>query len=643
MRSEGFRVVIFVQLITDIDLALALFEHQQSSTLNPPLSFEIWLLDELRKKIPRVERLLGSCPYRIISRREIEDGPPLDTVSALLCPTETTAGPHKPSRLLTEHAHKRGLPTYTLQHGFDNIGLTFFDKQYPASEVRFASRVIFTWSPLEMLHPDALQETRVKCVPVGVPKPVATPSSLKKPAPRVISVFENLHWDRYSDKFRARFLADLESTALAHPDVTFLIKPHPAGVWLTQRYKGKLPTISNIIIAAPTDPDWAQATASDLIGISDGVITTPSTIAVDAARASLPTAIVSYDLDTASYAPLHSLRSSGDWANFVERSCAPELVGAECQVSKLFVQEHFVTTDTLGEMVSYIHGDCELVESRTSRYPIEVPRAESHVRSLVSKTMRLFKRPRRVTPEHIKVIISFYNARSSHNLVRLLDGLAATPSGGRYSMKVVVNRAVDCDLVLPARHRHVPITYRENIGYNIGAWDAGWREEPNENYFLFLQDECQLVKANWAQAFLDRFTDSMGLLGEKLSERKKWDAPWSVIRERYAGHRLPDHWIGTPDNAVERLECYFDFWRRNNIDLGAKADHLNSLVLFTSREVLKRIGGFNIGRSYGEAIASEIAISKKVQASGWKIGLVGKAPFTYFKHPQWSGSMLKEL
>lgn len=642
MGREGFRVVIFVQLITDIDLALALLQHEQSSSLRPSISCEVWLLDELRQKIPRVERLLGATPYRVISRKEIESGPDLKGISAILCPTETTAGPHKPSRLLTEHANKLGLPTYTLQHGFDNIGLTFFDKQYPPSQVRFASSVIFTWGPLEKLHPDVLLETRVKCVPVGVPKPATLPSRMKKPSHRVISIFENLHWDRYSDNFRAQFLADFESTASSHPDVTFIIKPHPAGVWLTQRYKGKLPSISNMVIAAPTAPEWSEATASDLLAISDGVITTPSTIAVDAARASLPTAVVSYDLDTTSYAPLEPLRSTTDWSTFVDRCVGPDSSGRERERSQQFVREHFIETDTLGEILSYIHGDCELVESKTSRSPIVVPAAKTRLQSLVSKAKLLLQRPRGTTSERIKVIISFYNARSPHNLIRLLDALAATPAGSQFSTKVVVNRAVDTDLVLPARHRHIPITYRENIGYNIGAWDAGWRDEPHDNYFLFLQDECQLVKTNWAQEFLNRFRHgSEGLLGEKLSERKKWDAPWSVIRERYAGHRLPDHWIGTPDNEVDRLECYFDFWRRYNIELGAKADHVHSLVLFTSREVLERIDGFNIGRSYGEAIASEIAISKKVQASGWKIGLVGKAPFTYFKHPQWSDRVAK--
>jgi len=634
--SGGFRVVIFVQLITDIDLALALLQSKHTARLQPPISFEIWLLDELRQNIPRVERLLGSTPYVIISRKAIEAGPPLEGVSAVMCPTETTASPHRPSWQLTEHAHKLGLATYTLQHGFDNIGLTFFDAQYPPSQVRFASSVIFTWSPLEMLHPEVLVETRVKCVPVGVPKPASIPSRLTKPCARVISVFENLHWDRYSDIFRARFLEDLESTSIANPDTRFIIKPHPAGVWLTQRYKGTLPSIPNLTIAAPSDPKWAEATAADLIAISDGVITTPSTIAVDAARASLPTAVVSYDLNTDSYAPLQSLRSSCDWATFIGKCFNLRPKDSGCSVSQRFVRENFVTTDTIGEITSYIHGDCELITSKTPRHPIEIPQLRSSWQSVLSRGKLLFKRAQRTTGARVKVIISFYNARSSHNLVRLLDALQAAPAGGQFSIKVVVNRALDRDLLLPARHREVSIMYRENVGYNIGAWDAGWRNEPRDNYFLFLQDECQLVKTDWIPALLAAFNGSIGLLGEKLSEQKKWDAPWSVIRERYAGHTLPDHWIGTPDNPVERLECYFDFWRRHNIELGPKADHLKSLSLFTTRAVLDRIHGFNIGRSYGEAIASEIAISKKVQACGLRIGLVGKEPFTYFKHPQWS-------
>ncbi len=35
---------------------------------------------------------------------------------------------------------------------------------------------------------------------------------------------------------------------------------------------------------------------------------------------------------------------------------------------------------------------------------------------------------------------------------------------------------------------------RENTGFNIGAWDYGWRHLPPYDYYLFLQDDCFIVR-----------------------------------------------------------------------------------------------------------------------------------------------------
>ncbi len=52
--------------------------------------------------------------------------------------------------------------------------------------------------------------------------------------------------------------------------------------------------------------------------------------------------------------------------------------------------------------------------------------------------------------------------------------------------------------------------------------------------------------------------------------------------------------------------------------------------------VLEKIDGFTLGNSYGEAIASEIAISKKVQEAGYQIQIIKPNQcFYYISHPQW--------
>jgi GT2 family glycosyltransferase/tetratricopeptide (TPR) repeat protein/2-polyprenyl-3-methyl-5-hydroxy-6-metoxy-1,4-benzoquinol methylase len=230
------------------------------------------------------------------------------------------------------------------------------------------------------------------------------------------------------------------------------------------------------------------------------------------------------------------------------------------------------------------------------------------------------------------VVISHYDARSPDRLLALLDSMSSKPAGWTYAVRVVVNQETRKPLELPDRHRPVEVFYRENAGFNIGAWDFGWRADPAFDAYLFLQDECRVVREDWAGAFVRKAAEAnVGLVGECLSPL--WDAPWAELAERFRGQRLPDHFVdGQP---ADRLACYQHFFARQGIPTGARGDHLQSLVLFARREVLEAIKGFPDSKNHGEAIAAEIAISKKVQALGLTIAEVGPEPFFYIEHPQW--------
>ena len=76
------------------------------------------------------------------------------------------------------------------------------------------------------------------------------------------------------------------------------------------------------------------------------------------------------------------------------------------------------------------------------------------------------------------VVVSHYNAWPTDQLVALLDQIKAIPAGCPFDCRVVVNQAKPGPLELPPRHADVGVLYRENIGYNIGAWDHGWRVGP---------------------------------------------------------------------------------------------------------------------------------------------------------------------
>jgi hypothetical protein len=238
-------------------------------------------------------------------------------------------------------------------------------------------------------------------------------------------------------------------------------------------------------------------------------------------------------------------------------------------------------------------------------------------------------------PRNVCVVISHYNARPEDSLKALLEQIHSVPSGHPFSVRIVVNAAEPKQLSLESRGAEV--IYRENTGFNIGAWEAGWRAEPKYDVYLFLQDECQIARKNWVRGFLEALTDGVGLVGERIPSH--WAEPWAAIEKRFEGHTLPDHLVeGQP---ATRLECYRHFWRQKGIEPALTGRHLQSLVLCAPRSALERIGGLPVGANYGEAIASEIGISMKMLNAGLEIREVGPEPFWYISHPQWLGHVQK--
>jgi hypothetical protein len=135
-----------------------------------------------------------------------------------------------------------------------------------------------------------------------------------------VLIFENLHWERYSDGYRRKTLRDIGIAVGHFPQVTFLVKPHHAGLWLTKQDQAILPQASNLKVIDPRSKKWQAFTAPAFIAIADAAISTPSTVAVDAARLCKPIAVVGYDLPLANYEPLSILKRTQDWASFIEKN-----------------------------------------------------------------------------------------------------------------------------------------------------------------------------------------------------------------------------------------------------------------------------------------------------------------------------------
>ena len=205
------------------------------------------------------------------------------------------------------------IPTFTLQHGLENIGLNYSDEEYPLERVRFASDFVLTWGTPEMFDPRLPNCTRKKIQPVGILRDI--PRSILPPVRR-ICVFENLHWGRYSSAYRTAFVEHLKEILEGFQDYEVSLKPHSAGNWSSALRKEDWVRKSRLEILDPRDPGCPRAL--DLIHGASLVITTPSTIAVDASLSGVPVGVVAGEgLPLSRYEPLPLLL--GEWKSLVGR------------------------------------------------------------------------------------------------------------------------------------------------------------------------------------------------------------------------------------------------------------------------------------------------------------------------------------
>ncbi|AMV37712.1 hypothetical protein [Planctomyces sp. SH-PL62] len=238
------------------------------------------------------------------------------------------------------------------------------------------------------------------------------------------------------------------------------------------------------------------------------------------------------------------------------------------------------------------------------------------------------------------LVISHYNAWPTDQLVALLDQTLEIPAGVPFHTRVVVNQARPIPLSLPERHAHVEVFHRPNLGYNIGAWDHGWRMGEPFEFYLFLQEECILLRRDWMKRFRDAASaPGVGLVGESLGSK----ASWTRLRGESKGlKRLFDYPRYTVPAA--RYEMLTKTARERGIDLGRDGRHLQSLIFAARREVLERIDGFEATAvEYSRAVISEILASKAVTTTGLEVRQAGWLPFSVISHPQWKRPMWQEV
>jgi hypothetical protein len=231
------------------------------------------------------------------------------------------------------------------------------------------------------------------------------------------------------------------------------------------------------------------------------------------------------------------------------------------------------------------------------------------------------------------LVISYYDRHPLSNLTELLQSILQYPAGGEFDVCIIVNRTKEDQITLPDEYSSIPVRYRYNIGMNIGAWDHGWRQCPNYRDYLFMQDECYVIRDQWLAGFRSALQDpKVGMVGESLNNG--WSRPWAELRKNFEALPMPGHFIN--GRAANRVDCYLDFLHRNQVQPGKTARHLRSVVWFFPGAVLKKIDGFLIGRNYGECIAAEIATSKKVESIGLDITQAREEEFFYIRHLEYN-------
>jgi hypothetical protein len=302
-------VLALVDLVQDLDVLLPVLLALRA---DPELELKVVVSRWLQKESPRTEARLRAegIDFRYVRRRDIiEDrAPGLGGISAVLAASESSHPAHAAGYALAARARGLGLRTYSLQHGFEQIGLFGRD----AARAEFASQAVFCWFPPEATPSDLPEETRAKLAHVGRPAPPGGWG--QDPAPAYdLGVFENLHWDRYSDDDRAAFRAGLFAVAQALPQARILLRPHPAGGW-ADSFGHELAQFENIRRLGASEGRARLEGGGELLRSVSRVITTPSTIALDAALAGAPTALAAPG--GGAYAPLPTLENEHAWVAF---------------------------------------------------------------------------------------------------------------------------------------------------------------------------------------------------------------------------------------------------------------------------------------------------------------------------------------
>ena len=224
------------------------------------------------------------------------------------------------------------------------------------------------------------------------------------------------------------------------------------------------------------------------------------------------------------------------------------------------------------------------------------------------------------------ITISDYNKRNKDNLTNLLKSLKNQNS----DLLIVIN---DDNYSFEKNDvfQNIKTLIRPNTGMNIGSWNSSYLNNSNFDFYIFVQDECKILNINFVKNYVSELSkNDVGITGESINY--KWANKWENIANSSLNYIVGYNALKKP---VYRVQYYLSLMKKWGIEPGLTGLHLRSLVWGFKREVLEKLFPFPLGNTKEECIASEIAVSKKVEQLGLKVTQVHEKPFKYISHFEW--------
>jgi len=252
------------------------------------------------------ERLLKH--YHIDYIEELSFKKEKDKVGIIITASESSMKTHKNAALLVKKARKWKIPTLTLQHGITHE----INENKP---LKFYSDLIALWGPYQRdffcNKEYSLLEKRLfwrrtnsstdkkRFIIAGAPKfdSLFQPKEVDKASlgipedKRVVSVFTNTHWYRYSDEENQRFFDKVESLVKKFNDLFWVFKLHPDEK--PDAYHFRFYNHNHCKVIYPREEEFELDT-QDILRVSDVVIVMLSTVALEAAILKKPVISINF-------------------------------------------------------------------------------------------------------------------------------------------------------------------------------------------------------------------------------------------------------------------------------------------------------------------------------------------------------------